>query len=76
MQRIRQPDEGRWQHRILKNSNVVGVETDNKGLLGLHVEQGDRLLSQEFDAIVSLYSPATFSSSSSICATYQHLKSL
>lgn len=54
MQRIRQPNEDRWQHRILSNSNVVGVDTGNKSKMGLQIEQGGRVLSQEFDTIVSL----------------------
>jgi L-ornithine N5-oxygenase len=52
MQRITQPDEEHWQHRILNASNVVAVDANNNNFLRLHIERNGQLATHDFDVVV------------------------
>ena len=52
MQRIRQPSEELWQHRIMTSSIVVGVDPGDNDRLRLHIKHDERLLTREFDAVI------------------------
>ena len=52
MQRVTQPDEERWQHRILNSSNIVAVDTNSNSGLRLQIERNGHLAAHDFDAVV------------------------
>ncbi|KIW08144.1 uncharacterized protein PV09_01076 [Verruconis gallopava] len=52
MQRLVQPDEERWQHRILNNSNIVAVDAETSERLTLQIERDGQLTGHDFDAVI------------------------
>jgi L-ornithine N5-oxygenase len=52
MQRVTQPDEERWQHRILNNSNIVAVDGNSQNGLRLQIERNGNLAPHDFDAVI------------------------
>jgi L-ornithine N5-monooxygenase len=52
MQRVQQPDEERWQHRILNSSTVVTVDANRDNGLRLQIERYGHLAAHDFDAVV------------------------
>lgn len=52
MQRVTQPDEERWQHRILNSSNIVAVDANSNNGMRLQIERNGHLAPHDFDAVV------------------------